>query len=45
MKNLSKDKELEGTIPPGFFVGCPEQEFYLEMGKNKVNKIEEYVNG
>ena len=43
MKNLKI--EPEGKIPPGFFVGCPEQEFYLEIGKNKADKIEEYVNG
>lgn len=45
MKNLNKDKKLEGTVSPGFFVGCPEQEFYLEVNENKADKIEEYVNG
>lgn len=37
--------EPEGKIPPGFFIGCPEQEFYLEVEKCKADKIEEYVNG
>lgn len=41
MKNLSKDKKLEGTVPPGFFVGCPEQEFHLEMSERLAKCLED----
>ena len=41
MKNLNKDKKLEGTVSPGFFVGCPEQEFHMEMLEQEAQKIEE----
>ena len=44
MKNLSKDKKLEGTVSSGFFVGCPEQEFHLEMQEN-IAKIIDNVDG
>lgn len=44
MKNLNKDKKLEGTKPPGFFVGCPEQEFHLEMQEN-IARIIDNVDG
>ena len=43
MKNLKI--EPEGKTPPGFFVGYPEQELYVEMEECKLDKIEEYVNG
>lgn len=39
MKNSSKDKELGDS--PGFFVGCPEQEFHLEMHEKEAQKIED----
>ena len=44
MKNLSKNKELEGDTPSGFFVGCPEQEFHMEIKEN-LNDCIENVDG
>ena len=38
MKNLNEGTKLEGTIPPGFFVGCPEQEFHIEMLEQEAKK-------
>ena len=44
MKNLSKDKELEGNPPSSFFVGCPEQEVHMEI-KESLNNCIENVDG
>lgn len=43
MKSLNKDRELEGIIPPGFFVGDPEQEVHLAI-KNNIFKFIEDAN-
>ena len=43
MENLN-NRKLEGIEPPGFFVGCPEQELHLEM-KDNLSKLIEDVDG
>lgn len=43
METLNNE-ELEGIKPPSFFVGCPEQEFHLEMNEN-LSKLVEDVDG
>ena len=44
MKNSNKDKELEDNTSSGFFVGCPEQEFHMEI-KESLNDCIENVDG